>query len=244
MEWLSVAEGVRDAAIVAVAKDELPAALARWSEHGLRSAGLPSRLAYVDTVCLLIARRGKLQHAYEAWLGRDGTRGAWKEFGYPECCRRLFDEVCVKGGNGDSTWAMSLPSKAFEGTAVDVAHGGSPLANVLWRWLGVRAVPLLPCRFNCEAAIRLGEQMLKVGERAGRCEEVKWITEILSWPVEWSALHGIAETKTPILKMATHTDATASKRVVRWLGSRYPSDGATGICFPYRAPRRRLAVTG
>ena len=26
---------------------------------------------------------------------------------------------------------------------------GPPEANILWRWMGARAVPHLPCRFNC-----------------------------------------------------------------------------------------------
>jgi 2-polyprenyl-3-methyl-5-hydroxy-6-metoxy-1,4-benzoquinol methylase len=66
--------------------------------------------------------------------------------------------------------------------------------------------------------------------------------EILSWPVEWSALHGIAEIKTPILKVSTRSDIAHGKRVVRWHGSAYPAEGARGLSFPYVKPRS-LAVT-
>ena len=31
--------------------------------------------------------------------------------------------------------------------------------------------------------------------------------EILSWPVEWSVLHGIAEIKTPIFRVISRSDA-------------------------------------
>jgi hypothetical protein len=67
-----------------------------------------------------------------------------------------------------------------------------------------------------------------------------WLLEILSWPVEWSALHGIAEIKTPVLKVCTRTDATPSKYVVRRQGDAYPEEGAKGLTFAYRLPRRPL----
>jgi hypothetical protein len=52
--------------------------------------------------------------------------------------------------------------------------------------------------------------------------------------VEWSSLHGISETKTPILKMSSNTDAIDTKVVVRLSGTVYPDEGATGMGFPYR----------
>jgi hypothetical protein len=69
------------------------------------------------------------------------------------------------------------------------------------------------------------------------------MTEILSWPVEWSALHGIAEIKTPILKVSTYTDSTAKKHIVRFNGIRYPSEGIVGLRFPYKIPRNHTGIT-
>ncbi len=66
--------------------------------------------------------------------------------------------------------------------------------------------------------------------------------EILSWPAEWSALHGIAEIKTPVLKVSTRTDATAKKYVVRRQGEKYPAEGARGLGFPYSQPRQPLVT--
>jgi hypothetical protein len=62
-----------------------------------------------------------------------------------------------------------------------------------------------------------------------------WCREILSWPAEWSSLHGIAEIRTPILKISTNTDAVDTTCVVRFLGSGYPEEGAFGLAFPYQA---------
>jgi SAM-dependent methyltransferase len=67
-----------------------------------------------------------------------------------------------------------------------------------------------------------------------------WIEEILSWPVEWTALHGIAEIKTPVLKVVTRTDATAERYVVRRPGASWPREGSTGVRFPFQTPERAL----
>jgi hypothetical protein len=179
--------------------------------------------------------------AREAWIARaDDALGLL--FGYPECCRKFFREVWTERRCLDTTWAMATNTVVPQDRVVVLESTGAQLANILWRWLGVRAVPHLPCRFDCSETIQFGERLLLVAERAGFTDEVKWMREILSWPVEWSALHGIAEVKTPILRLSTRTDATASKYVIRWTGTSYPQDGATGLRFPYRAPARLITM--
>jgi hypothetical protein len=59
--------------------------------------------------------------------------------------------VWVDDAMVDTTWLMALASAgASNGTRV-LAVSGPPEANILWRWMGVRAVPHLPCRFDCPA---------------------------------------------------------------------------------------------
>jgi hypothetical protein len=79
---------------------------------------------------------------------------------------------------------------------------------------------------------------MEVGRRAGFQQEMDWMHEILSWPVEWSALHGIAEIKTPVLKVSNNTDATAQKYVVQRPGQAYPAEGSHGLSFPFQVPER------
>ena len=67
---------------------------------------------------------------------------------------------------------------------------------------------------------------------------MEWIEEILNWPASWSALHGIAQVKTPVLKVSTRTDATAHEFVVRRPGRRMPDEAAAGLVFPFRTPER------
>jgi hypothetical protein len=69
-----------------------------------------------------------------------------------------------------------------------------------------------------------------------------WLPEILSWPIEWSALHRIAEIKTPVLKAFTRTDATPCKDTVRRQGDSYPLEGIRGLNFPHRLPLQRILM--
>jgi hypothetical protein len=75
---------------------------------------------------------------------------------------------------------------------------------------------------------------MAVGTTAGYAEEMRWLQDILSWPYEWSSLHGIAEIRTPVVKVAVPTDATACTYTVRLPGTSYPREAADGNRFPYR----------
>jgi hypothetical protein len=107
--------------------------------------------------------------------------------------------------------------------------------------MSVRATPHLPCRFDCPDTVRLGAALLELGRSLGFDREIDDLLTVLSWPVEWSALHGICEIRTPIFKVVTCTDATATTYRVRLPGSAYPDEGAAGLAFPYRPPVRQRA---
>ncbi|MBI5905853.1 MAG: class I SAM-dependent methyltransferase [Deltaproteobacteria bacterium] len=136
---------------------------------------------------------------------------------------------------------MATNTKAVERdvTSVEISMDGPPFANILWRWIGVRAVPHLPCKFDCPDSIRTGKDMLALGRKIGCGEEMDWIEEILNWPVEWSALHGVAEILTPVVKVSTTTDSTGAIHTVRWKGRSFPREGAQGLRFPYSSPPKK-----
>jgi hypothetical protein len=81
---------------------------------------------------------------------------------------------------------------------------------------------------------------MALGKDLGHAEAMDWLLEVLRWPIEWSALHGIAEIKTPVLKVISTTDATASKFVVRRRGTTFPAEGAKGLGFAFHLPRGPL----
>ena len=107
--------------------------------------------------------------------------------------------------------------------------------------MGPRAVPHLPCSFACGASVDFANRLMALGRELGHGAEMEWLEEILNWPASWSALHGIAEVKTPVLKASTRTDATAHEFVVHRRGRRVPDEAAAGLGFPFERPIDRAS---
>jgi hypothetical protein len=250
-EWRAVLAGVRACSVRPMWLTDFVSEAPRWAEAGL--AALPLDLEGTGTtvaeklrldrpfrVRVVIGTLGELVAFKRAWDRADQeTIGSM--LGYPACCREFFRAVWVEQGMVDPTWPMAVATAGADPDTRMVEIDAPAEANILWRWMGVRAVPHLPCRCDCAATIELAGRMLAVGREAGFEEEIEWLLEILSWPLEWSALHGIAVIKTPVLKVTTMTDATPSPYVVRWLGTRFPREGSRGLHFPYRPSRRAFS---
>lgn len=247
VEWASVILGLRECALFRVPIAECSTTRVAWSSHGLQSLLLPERGSALPSgaAChgekkasiVVVARSAaRLSDFRAAWESADSEQ-IGVLLGYPECCRRAFRERCVQIRSIDPTWPAAVDSVHRPISEQCVAVRGGLVANTLWRSLGLRAVPHLPCRFDCEETGRLGQELVNCGVQLGYSDEMSWLKEVLSWPVEWSALHGIAELKAPILKVCTNTDFTATKYVIRWIGTVYPKEGADGLVFPYTHKR-------
>jgi hypothetical protein len=244
IEYLSVVSRIRPCGLCWIPKSAVEEAVSRWRSHRLSAASVPAegeglRPPYSNMIRVVVGSYEDVQSFKESWQARDHD-SVGRLLGYPTCCRTFFSRVWVACNCTDTTWFMATSRDDDAVHLVDAEPGKDQFCNILWRWLGIRAVPHLPCAFDCAASAALGEKLIGVGVSIGYVEEMKWLREVLSWPAEWSALHGIAEIKTPILKIATRTDSTPCKYVVRWRGSSYPERGITGLQFPYRAPVRPM----
>jgi hypothetical protein len=252
IEWMAVEAGVRACAVTVVGSERLAEATAAWLDRGL--ATLPLEIqgvggVYASTAVqptlgqpfvyrVVVGRPADLRAFRTAWRTGDDA-GIGRLLGYPPCCTDFFRRVWVKDAMVDTTWPMAMATAGATNGERELTVAGPPEGNILWRWMGARAVPHLPCRFDCEATVGLGRRLMEIGREGGHTKAMNWLLEVLRWPVEWSALHGIAEVKTPVLKVSTRTDATAVKYVVRREGDAYPTEGARGLMFPYRVPGRR-----
>ena len=262
IEWRAVLAGVRSCAVAVASPEEFITRAQVWVEEGL--AALPIEMMGLSGQpysATPVPMQPGQPFAFRLVVGRPADTAAFKAawdaadqeaigdlLGYPSCCREFFRRVWVDDALVDTTWPMAVataaaPNGGLAGGATTVEVAGPPQANILWRWMGARAVPHLPCRFDCPATVSLANRLVAVGRDAGFEEEMEWLLEILSWPVEWSALHGIAEIKTPLLKVSTRTDATARRYVVRRQGDAYPSEGADGLRPPFVVPVK-LRLTG
>ena len=153
--------------------------------------------------------------------------------GMPACCRGANARF-REDGYFDAVWAVAAQSPAAQS---DVDVQCPPTTNFLLRRLGIDLLGYLPCSFTCADSHRRASERLELGYENEMAEAMSWLEGMLGWPAEWSALHGIAEIKTGIVKIAHDTDFTASKVTVRYHGHAPALDAACGLSFAYRASR-------
>lgn len=154
----------------------------------------------------------------------------------PHCCRAFRDNVRDKWKLVDTVLAQALntPGAVIADGVVQVA---SPkLLNTLPAQLGLLPLGHIPCSLDCRASLLMAKAWLETARANGFGKEMCDLEALLSWPMEWSALHGIAEIRMPILKMVASTDATAETYRIRLLSDIYPDEGVTGLHFPFRRP--------
>jgi precorrin-6B methylase 1 len=258
VQWRSVAMGVRSCALLTGedAEDislreesascglsccELSGSDMTTSRYWLTEAAIERKPNWHGIV---IADRRRLREFLTAWQERDyGIVD--RMLGVPDCCAKTYRILCGDGDILDPTWVYarrSNPDVTINTITVRASDARVTATNTLLRWIGIRAVPYFPCSYECSATADVVQTLKRMAEEAGSGREWDSLMTVLSWPSEWTALHGIAEVGIPILKFRTATDATAGKYTVRWAGSSFPREGAAGLGFPYRgalAPRER-----
>jgi hypothetical protein len=248
IELLASVFGIRKCALITISEQGLTTIEQIWQSRDLTAIKLkepnaPDRAfsgnsfelerPSMSPMRLVVGRTPDVLEFQAAWVDQDAN--VIGEFlGYPTCCRERFWERHLAGYLIDHTWPMATDSGSMSDSLALIQTSGEPLANIFWKSAGIRAVPHLPCNLNCKATLALGQQFLDVAGQLEFSEEAEWLQQILSWPLAWSALHGIAEIKTPILKIITRTEATARKLMVEWAGNSYPAECAQGLTFPYK----------
>lgn len=256
IELLSVVHGIRRCAVFLVTPRQFAERSDDWLGRGLRVHPLETlRLdnyssshghaeGAQDGASLLRCLAGRPQDVDEflTALSTQEHREVNGLLGWPLCCFDFLSDVWVNDGLMDTTWPMALATLGAESQGRSVTLTSAPETNILWRWMGLRAVPHLPCSFSCPESIATGKKFIQIGHDLGYGAEMRWLVEILSWPVQWSALHGIAEIKTPILKVVTNTDATPVEYRVRRTSDDYPAEDVRGLDFPFRPPAKRQST--
>lgn len=254
LQWLTVVSGFRSGALVRFTPEQLVESANRCIKHdihflpiGLESLGTSVYQSQTSTyvpgepflICVAIGSRETVLEMAAAYKNHD-DEAMGNILGYPKCCRTFFKRVWIKQAHVDTTWPMS---KATSGSVItkdnfaEILRVGKPAStNILLRGLGVRAVFHLPCRFDCAKSLEFAEHLLELGDEQFP-EEMKWLREVLTWPMEWSALHGIAEVKTPVVKCIMTTDATPSLYRVKIAGTSIPEEAPKGLGDVYRQPK-------
>jgi hypothetical protein len=232
LEWRSILEGVRACALRSVAPAELHTFGAMLSGYGLTvvpveeyatenrdaaSRRIPREGEPFNYWCA-IGRMPDVQQLESAERSHD-EEAVGRLLGYPACCRRFFNRAWVDAKFIDTTWPMAQNTVGKR--IITPFHVEIPQAsrcNVVLQWLGPISVFHLPCSFDCQPTVELADQLTEIARSAGFREEMDWMEEMLSWPVEWTALNGLAEITTPVGKTSTVTDVTAERYRVSYKG--------------------------
>jgi hypothetical protein len=242
LQWLTVANDMRQGGIARVNPEQLQAKRPNFAKRGVEAitVGREARgtggyqcaaRSYVPgkpfQYCVAFGKRGAARELVDS-VRSGNARATGGLLGYPECCVSFFLDNCQGHAYRDSVWPMARASvnesQGTEDRSNTIRIGQSSLANVLLRGLGVRAVFHLPCRFDCQESLRFAERTIAIGREEGFAKEMDWLCEMLRWPMEWNALHGIAEIKTPVLKCSTSTDATGTLYRVLVAGDLFPGE--------------------
>ena len=157
----------------------------------------------------------------------------WDYFKIPICCRQFELGIRRPLHLTEDTIARALNTYSAHTHGRDVLLPTAGLSSPLFALLGIPLVPHASCNFCCAPTQALALAWVAAGRELGLDSEMDAVEEFGQWPLEWSALHGIAEIRTPVFKLTTNALATASTITVKFTGSRIPKEGASGLRFPY-----------
>lgn len=225
IERLTVKEGLRKCTTVHVNPNNLSASLLSFAEEGLvflplRRVGSYSGFAHyhppvVDgkswsyygvLSCSLTSAKAFFK-ASDA--GDHKTIG--ELLGYPKCCIEFFNHVW-KQGYYDPIWQAATRTDGTSRSDNVVTIPNSRLWAGL-RYVGIRAVPHLPCSFSCIESMRMFNAWHDASRHAGL--EISSLLSMLALPVEWNCLKGIAEVTTPYFRVVTNSVPCYPKYIVK-----------------------------
>jgi len=138
--------------------------------------------------------------------------------GYPECCRTFFINIWAGDRVVDPIYESAMNSvdvsDDYDEPLNVVCH---PYCNNMLRYFGVRITPHLACSFQCEETIKWGEEWVEVMRQIDPVA-TEWAIELLSMPMTWDCLKGIAVIDTPIFRGITNSNGTLDHKIVNNLG--------------------------
>ena len=186
---------------------------------------------------------------------RDGDHDTMgRLLGYPSCCRDFFNEVWRRGYI-DPVWQQAAISTMEEGAELvdfdprsrTIFLKAKPETLPILRYIGIRAAPHIPHSVTCGESVAFSRRWRAVAEKYR--DEIKELhgidpvegydatVEILSWPIKWTVLHGIAEVKTPVFKFATNSSFTPYKYTVMFAKQDevdLPEETPYALEFPFK----------
>lgn len=153
----------------------------------------------------------------DASVGKTDHSVIGELLGYPECCVDFFNKTWGKDSI-DPMYEAAIKTVNSEETDDGVVSVNChPYCNNLLRYFGIRITPHLTCSMQCENTIKWGEEWIDIMSQVDE-EAAEWAVEMLSSPLTWSCLKGVAIIDTPWFRGVTNSDNSIDKKIVKNLG--------------------------
>ncbi|MFC3195529.1 class I SAM-dependent methyltransferase [Marinicella sediminis] len=165
--------------------------------------------------------------------------------GYPACCVSFYQQH-----QHMTSLLWPLAAQTAEPGEVSCELSGHEWLNPMLKTLGVQMISHWACSDRCAHSLQVAETNKQLLIQSGHQQALEWICQLLSWPMHFSALHGIAEIRLPVAKIAHNTDATAITYSVKRSGIDQPVESAVGGGFPFQVQskpkltKRQLFIKG
>lgn len=205
----------------------------------------------MSTYCVITKKIEYANEYCEAF--KNGDHGKQGELlGFPICCTgffmknwpEYFDPVWQSGLNtyGDQFDnitefghdAQSMIERTNDRRLIELNKDHCvAYSNPILRYIGLRVGFHIPCSFNCEKTNEIANERMWGIKQKKDTETFAMLTALLSMPMEWSLLHGVALIKTPIFYVRANSMPTEEKYTIRLHGDFIPREAATGSDFPF-----------
>lgn len=135
---------------------------------------------------------------------RNDHRVIGRLLGYPNCCQDFFSDVWGKGFI-DPVWQEAWNT---EDAALYPSETKLQISSMqLWtgyRYIGLRAVPHLPCSFSCSESLSMVDSWLDLAKKEN-ISGVYDLLALLNTPCRWSCFKGVAIITSPLFKVSTNS---------------------------------------
>lgn len=211
----SVENGINPCCLLEIDDHQQVKSIEKTIQKNLRVMILKNRLAYgqnIENIKIVIGEKSIVEEIRNLNPTKNYRRFG-SLLGYPKCCTEFFYESCIKVL--DPIWLIALNSRKLEFIDNLIEMYAIPETNIFLSCLGIKIINHIPCSFNCELSIKKGVEFMNQGIKYGYRKEIQTLRDILNFPLEWSALHGISEIVNPLFKISTRTDATKNKYTIK-----------------------------
>lgn len=240
-EWKSVLSGETDrkAAIIHVNNNNREKWLRRIGEYGLSYRDIrysepydgfshkffptdksdPNRITYA-----VIAESDDVADKMEeAELDMDGHERhdmVGELLGFPECCRKQFNEIWLDKGLIDPMYEVSCNTDSA--CAVDGDHNHvrvgepNPYTNVMYRYFGWSFITHIPCSWDCEKSTEIGRARGGIMADDGYQDAANAMYNFLDKPMTWTGLKGFGHVKNDSFIGGTGTSCYWDKKKIVW----------------------------